>query len=330
MRRLFIKSFVLLFPFLVFTGYFFIADPMKIIHNTESPVSPGVLMNDRLFLARHIEKTDVKYNAFIFGSSRSKAFKTWHWKKSIGKNVIPFHMGVNDESLYGIERKLHFLDSLGFKIDYAVIPLDHRLLSLTKNSEAHIFREYHTLTEETSTSFYQRFFIAFLNPHFLKSYWTYRQTGDVGNDGNFLWDPGFTYHHKTGDIDYTRMENAIKKDSILFYKTNRKDFYERTPQESEQLIGKDSKVIWEKIHKILKKHHTEVKIIITPNYDQIAINADDLEYLKTMFPNKISNYSGKNGITDEIGNYYEHKHFKPFIANGILTLSYVSFRKGSE
>lgn len=330
MKKLFLKSLVLLFPFLVFTSYFFIADPMKIIHNITDPTSKGVLMNDRLFLARYLENTNTQYNAFIFGSSRSKAFKTYHWKQFLNQNSKPFHMGVNDETLYGLERKLNFLDSMGFKISHALITLDHRLLSLTKDHEAHIFREYPSMTEETSASFYQRFYIAFLNPSFLKSYFSYLKTGHIKSESNFLWDPGFTYHHKTGDIDYTRMENAIKKDSILFYKTNRKDFYERTPHESEQLIGKDSKVIWEKIHKILKKHHTEVKIIITPNYDQITINPDDLKYLKTMFSNKVSNYSGKNGITDEIGNYYEHKHFKPFIANGILTLSYVSFRKVSE
>lgn len=330
MRKLFIKSFVLLLPFLVFMGYFFIADPMKIIHNTKNPVSPGVLMNDRLFLARHLENTDVKYNAFIFGSSRSKAFKTWDWKNQIDKKALPFHMGVNDESLYGIERKLHFLDSLGFKIDYALIPLDQRLLSLTKNSEAHIFREYHALTDETSTSFYQRFFIAFLNPSFLTSYWNYSRTGEITSDETFLWDPGFTYHHKTGDIDYTRMDEAIKKDSLQFYQDNAADFHPRSPSESKQLLKEDAIKLLESIRAILKKHGTEYHIFVTPNYDQVAINQQDLDYLNKLFPNEVSNWSGVNAVTQEIGNYYEHKHFKPFIARSMMILSQINFHKGSR
>jgi len=287
-------------------------------------------MNDRLFQARYLEQTDTEYNAFIFGSSRSRAFKTAFWKRYLPENAEPFHMGVNDESLYGIERKLRFLDSMGFKIEHALIPLDHRILSLTKNNEAHIFRDYPSLTGEASAAYYQRYFIAFLKPDFLKSYWDYLRTDKIAKTNNFLWDPGFTYHEKTGDIDYTRMDQAIERDSIQFYKDNFATFHARTPTISDELCNEEAKKLLRNIKRILAKHRTKFEIIITPNYDQVAIHPKDLAFLQTLFGENVHDFSGKNRITETIGNYYEHKHFKPFIANSILKLLQIDIRKGAR
>lgn len=328
LKKLIVKSFFLLLPFMVITGYFFIEDPMKIVHANENPVSPGVLMNDRVFQARYLESTDIEYNSFIFGSSRSRAFKSASWVNYLkDENAVPFHMGVNDETLYGLERKIHYLDSLGFPVKNILFVVDHRLLSLTKNHDAHIFREYYSLTNETATSFYQRFFKAFLNVEFLKNYLNYKRTGDVGESGNFLWDPGFRYNKQTGDIYYERMDKAIAKDSVQFYKESKKTFHTQSPKESEELMTSEAKALIDKIigtiQKIEKRNPVSVKVIITPNYDQVAINPNDLNYLREQFgKNNVYNFSGKNNITDEIGNFYEHKHFKPYIANHVMHWTY--------
>ena len=328
MKKLLLKSLFLLTPFLVLTGYFVITDPMKIIHNTDNPVSPGVLMNDRLYQARYLESSNTKYNAFIFGSSRSKAFKTWFWEKHLPENATAYHMGVNDESLYGIERKLQFLDSIGYKPEYILLTLDHRLLSLSKNNEAHIFRDYYKLTGETASSFYQRFFIAFLKPGFLSSYWDYKQNGKVPEEGSFLWDPGFKFHENSGDIDYTRMDKAIAEDSLRFYRDNAETFHDRTPSVSERYLKDDALKYIRKFAKIAKKHGTEVQVIVTPNYDQVSIHPKDLKVLKTLFgKSNVHDFSGANEITNSISNYYEHKHFKPYISNRIMQSVYGSENK---
>lgn len=323
MKKLIVKALILVLPLLVLTGYFFVADPMKIIHQTNNPVSPGVLMNDRLFQARYLNDTKLEYNAFIFGSSRSKAFKTTVWKTHLNENALPFHMGVNDESLYGLERKLKYLDSLGFSINHVLICMDSRLLSQKTNSEAHIFREYYTLTGEPASSYFQRFYVAFLNWEFLKDYWKYERNGRLEPNGSFLWNPGFTYYQKTGDIYYSRMDREIAKDSLQFYTKNAAIFSERTPTIDSPQIDSEAKTLLESIHKILVTHKTSYKIVVTPNYDWISLNPEDLSQLCSIFgKGSIYDYSGKNSITDEIGNYYEHKHFKPYIATGIMNTIY--------
>lgn len=323
MKKLFIKSLFLLAPFLVLSSYFFIADPMKVFHDTTDPTSPGVLMNDRLFQARYLESTKTKHDAFIFGSSRSRAFKTYHWSDYLSKNTVPFHMGVNDESLFGLERKIAFLDSLGYSLDHVLIQLDHRILQLTQNSEAHIFRDYHSVTGETASSYYQRFFIAFLKPDFQMEYWNYKRSGKVDPNASLLWAPGFTYHPKTGDIDYSRMDEAIAKDSLKFYKDNAATFHDRELSTAPALIKKESIQRIRNIYKILKKHKSDYRILISPNYDIVQLHPNDLKFLQDLFGAKyVFDFSGKNAITSSIANYYEHKHFKPYIASDLMKVAY--------
>lgn len=325
MKKLFIRLLILLFPLLIVGGYFVIEDPMKIIHNTKNPVTPGVLMNDRLYQARFLIQTKTKYNSFIFGSSRSKAFKTPNWKKYLDEEAIPYHMGVNDESIYGIFKKIAFLDQKGFKIKNVLIQMDPRLLSMTKNSEAHVFRDYYLLSGESASSYYQRFFTAFLNANFLRNYATYKSKGIIINqqENIFLWNPGFECNTKTGDIYYSKNDRELKTDSLKYYKVRNLEAYDRTPKVNVIQIKDDCKNQIKLIHQILMKHHTKVKIVLSPNFDRNKVNPKDVKYLKSLFGVKnVHDFSGKNIITENVGNYYEDKHFKPYLANSLLEQLY--------
>ena len=83
---------------------------MRIIHSYNSPTLPGVLINDRVFQTRYLNNNASKYYSFILGSSRSKSFKTGVWKKYI-KSDSAFHLGINDETLFGIYKKLEYLEN---------------------------------------------------------------------------------------------------------------------------------------------------------------------------------------------------------------------------
>ncbi len=322
MKKLILRGFILLLPFIVLVGYFFIKDPMKIVPKKNGvPTTPGVLMNDRLYVGRHISDNVHAYNSYILGSSRSKAFKIDAWNEFVDSKA--YHLGVNDETLYGLERKLNYIDSLGGELNHVLIQLDHRLLSLSQDHSAHIFREYYEMTNESRASYYQRFFNAFLKPSFLKEYYNYQNTGVVPENSSFLWDPGFTFDVETGDINYTRYDDAILKDSLNFYAHHASEFHERDPKVSDTLIDKKARKLLMKIKTIFDSNKTKYEIIVSPNYDQISLNKHDLKALNDIFGQpKVHNYSGVNNFTEEVGHYYEHKHFKPFIANQLMTLVY--------
>ena len=324
MKKLFIRALILLLPLLMVGGYFLIGDPMKVVYEYESPLKAGVLMNDRLFQARWLNQHEQDYNAFVFGSSRSKAFKTSEWSQYLPDENLPFHMGVNDESLYGVAKKFQYLDHQGYSIDHALLIMDHRLLSLLKNSDVHIFRDYYELTGESSGAYYQRFFNSFLNVNFLSHYVDYKMSGKVGEGNSYLWDPGFTYDKMTGDHYYARMDSLIQHDSINYYQQQKeKVFYKRKPKESVDLIGGQAEQFLHEIKAVLSRHHSDYQIIITPNYDQVQLSGNDRLKLESIFTSdKVWDVSGVNDMTSDYRNYYEHKHFKPYIATQLIKQVY--------
>mgnify|MGYP001361246896 CR=1 FL=1 len=323
-KKLFIRAFILLIPLLMTGGYFLISDPMKVVYEYCSPLKAGVLMNDRLFQIRWLNKHEQDYNSFVFGSSRSKAFKTPEWKQNLPDGSLPFHMGVNDESLFGVVKKLQYLDQKGYSIDHVIFIMDHRLLSLLKNSDVHIFRDYYEITGESYGAYYKRFFTSFLNVSFLSHYFNYKISGKIEKDNIYLWDSGFTYDKTTGDHYYERMDSLIRYDSINYYQEQKeKVFYERKPMESVDLIGGQAEQFLHEIKAVLSRHNSDYQLIITPNYDQVQLSGNDRLKLESIFTSdKILDVSGVNDMTSDYRNYYEHKHFKPYIASQLMKQVY--------
>lgn len=325
MNKLFSKGFLLLLPFIIIFLTFIIWDPMMIIHSYDSPFSFGnPVINDRSVQARWLIG-DRKYNAFIFGSSRSKSFQTNFLKIHIKSDKI-FHMGVNDETIYGIEKKIRFLDSLGYIIDYVLFSLDARILARYINPEPHTFREYYVVSGESVGEYYKHFFMAFIKPDFLKTYIKYKLfhiESELAKQ--YIWTVDFRYNKKTGDHMYYEYESKIADDSLGYYKKS-KVFYNRDYADGYKplsIINKTSEKCLKNIFEILKKQNTQYKIVITPNYDMKKIHETDLQILNNIFGQKsIFDFSGINDITKNIGNYYEEKHFKPYIANQILEKVY--------
>jgi hypothetical protein len=323
MRRLMVRVLILLGPFLLIAVFFFAADPMRIIYAYPSPVIKGVLMNDRLFQARYLENHLKEYHSFILGSSRSKSFKTSTWKQYSGADSC-FHLGVNDETLYGLTKKLAYLDKKGVKLNNALLILDHRLLSMDKNQEAHIFREYPSVSGESKAEFYKRFIIGFLKPAFLRSYldWKFHHEYKAYMK-NYIFKEEFEYVPGTGDINYTGYEDQIKKDSAGYYKHARDLFYERNVKVSKPVLSDQARLMLQSISRLFKLQGTDFRIVITPNYDQEKLSDPDLNFLqKTFGKEKVFDYSGVNEITKDQGNYYEERHFKPYIANRIMKEMY--------
>ena len=308
---------------------FFIAvDPMKVVHHYDNPLEIGVLMNDRHYQATYLAQNKIPYHSFICGSSRSKMFQTRHWQHYLGADTCCFNLGVNDESLWGILKKLQYTDQQGYAIKHCLIPIDHRLLRDIENNDAHIFRDHPIISGETYPEYYKFFFIAFINPEFLRAYidWSKTHTYKPAMQ-NFIWKERFTYDKRTGDIFYTEYDSLLRLGEDNYYVIKKDVFY---PRDTTLIKQKVKEVLTDRTHgylvelKILfDKHHTDYRFIITPNYDQIALSQSDYNTVKQIFGAQyVINYSGITAITSNLHNYYEEKHFKPFIADSLMSEAY--------
>jgi len=323
MKRIAIRSLVLLSPLLLLVSVFIVMDPLRVIRRYDSPLLTGPLINDRVFQRRWLEDKPFPYDGFIMGSSRSKAFLTDSWKPHVPVSH-PFHMGVNDETLFGILHKLAYLDRKGYEMRSCLLVLDHRILSRTENPETHLFREDYRYSREAATQFYKYFFMAWLKPGFLKAYWQWKIRGAM--DDHYMFAANFGYDRETGDHYYTMYEEQLRESEDAFYEKYRDVFYDRGDMKTyvpQKVITEKGRYHLTMIYLLLQKKKCPVKVVIAPWYDQVPLHPDDIALLEKTFGKKnVYDYSGVNPITENIRNYYEHKHFRPFVADSILNRIY--------
>jgi hypothetical protein len=143
--------------------------------------------------------------------------------------------------------------------------------------------------------------------------------------GYLLDDRQKNYNSKTNELRFDYFENLIAKGK--YYTPERLSvFYDRdttTQKFSQECIKENQKIILENIYSITQKHNSQLKIIISPLYDQIKINKSDLKYLKTLFGEQnVFDFSGINRFTKDYKNYYESSHYRPHVAKEIMEIIY--------
>lgn len=117
-------------------------------------------------------------------------------------------------------------------------------------------------------------------------------------------------------------DQDIKIDSLGYYNRllNKGIFYDRSKINYSKCHISELEILQlNSIKKIFSRNNTNYKIIISPNYDQIPLEKEQIELLGEIFGKRnVYNFSGKNRLTEEIGNYYEASHFRPNVANEIF------------
>jgi hypothetical protein len=314
--------------------FYVIADPFQVIYKYDycSSVNTHVgLDKDYQSTERFIQNNPTyKYNSFIFGNSRSFFYQTNKLEKYTGGGNY-FHFDASGESIYGINKKINFLDKQNVNIKNVLLVLDYETLIEDKNSTGHLFIKDPVLTGQNRLSFQHEFLSAFFNYNFLFAYIDllvskrvkpYMQEHNLfintDNEGNC--------NCVTNEITFAGYDSIIKNSPLLYYTRNRvKIFYLRPTiqQISEPAILSNQVSMLNQIKDIFIKDKTSYKIVISPLYNQIKLNPKDLTILKQIFgAENVFDFSGKNKWTDDFHNYYENSHYRPNIADSVMKVIY--------
>ncbi len=123
LKKIFHFTSISLIPLILFILFYTYYDPFKVLRDYKNYSSSEVVLNrdyvsTTMFLKNHKKNN---YNSFIFGSSRTLAFRTKVWSKYLTKKDKIFVFDASSESIYGIYTKLKYLDSKKIKITNAII-----------------------------------------------------------------------------------------------------------------------------------------------------------------------------------------------------------------
>jgi hypothetical protein len=270
-----------------------------------------------------------KYDSFIFGSSRSQAYKCKNWMSYLDNNSKPFHFDASGEGIWGITKKVEYIDKLGDTIKNALIIIDRTGLEITYPRQGHLFVSMPCVSKYSKAEYYLEFLKASLNLKFLLAYIDYSIFEAYREYMGYLITHSKFNHivnNRNCDIWYG-WDKEIKTDSVGYYSKliDKGIFYERPKSEISKCEVTTKEIfLLNKIKNIFTKHNTNYKIIISPVYDQVPMEEEQVELLEQIFGQEnIYNFSGKNKFSDPINNFYETSHYKPFVANEIMNIIYI-------
>jgi len=150
-----------------------------------------------------------------------------------------------------------------------------------------------------------------------------KQVWGISNDEpglHFYYIPEYNELHKDGAEELLKSNPddyyVLLEDNIL---------YERSgiEQTAKSVIADGQKHVLIDLRDLLLSHKTDYRIVISPLYDQIKLNPDDLQFLNETFgEEKVYDFSGVNEYTNNVSNYYEYSHYRPQLCRQILKIIY--------
>jgi hypothetical protein len=324
--RFFKFSLIGAIPFILLIAGYFIFDPFRVIYSYSDYSNMYVIPNRDYISTEMYNKNKAKYgyNSFVFGSSRTIAFRPASWKKYLSADSHPFVFDASGESIYGIYTKIKYLDSIGCSLDNVLIIICRDVsFAYSANHIGHLFVHDPRTTGESRFKFQSTFLSAYFSTDFLVRYYAYQLRGKYSSWMNGYIEPRqITYDTVTNEIHIVDQEEAIQRDTAKYYAAH--SFYIRSGERTDSVArinGKQVEML-KAISAILNRRHCNYRVVISPLYEQIKMHPSDLKILKETFGSYLFDFSGKNYFTADKHNYYEVSHYTSAVGDSILKTIY--------
>lgn len=315
-------------PVLILVLGYIYNDPFKILFKSINS-NDGIIIPNRDFVSteRYLtNKNKYNYNSFIFGSSRSLAFRPTYWKQKLKSNDQPYAFDASGESIFGIYRKIKFLDSIKSDLNNVIILLCRDgTFKTTHNKKEFLYVTHPYISGDSWIEYNYIFLKAYLTPVFLLKYYSYKIINEYKPFmKGVIDDNSLSTDSITNEIKMVKWDNEIYIDRDKYYSERGNIFYKRNGErvDSVKQVNDTIYCMLREIKQIFDNNKTNYKIVISPLYDQIKYCPDDMCMLKEIFGDKLYDFSGKNSITDSLTNYYELSHFRPHVGDSIINKIY--------
>ena len=332
MKRFLLIIILFCVPFIVILVPYLITDPFKVIYDYDVYAENGKPMYvniNRGYVSTQMYKQNkdkYHYDSFIFGSSRSGFYKINDWKPYLSDSASCFHFDGYGESLYQVYKKIQYIDGKS-PINNVLLCVDEQLLSNVTPMYTHLHYLSPCLNNNNDVlSFQFAAFRAYLTPSFFVGYLDFKLSGRVKSymiEQQIIDTTTYIYDmvgNEAGKADVKGLN-----DSAYYTPQKRALFYERPTQQqyySKCIIGEEQQRLLREIKTIFDKNHTNYKIIINPVYDQKKFQEADMAILRSIFGERLYDFSGINEYTNDYHNYNDLSHFKSYIAADIIKTIY--------
>ncbi len=328
--KYFIKKMLLFsLPFNILLVSYLSLDPFKVLYNYDNYYENTYISKNRDFISSEMYINNMqqyKYDSFIFGASTALFIPPSNWGKFIETSNCIFSFDASNENIVGIWSKIKFINKSNNHLKNALLIFDTGVTFSKFNNTGHIFMKHFKVYPSSEFNFHYQSFMSFLNLNLLIALVHYNishkfypyMTG-------LLDDRSISFDLVTNEISFTKVINELREDSLGYYENRTKMFTPRNRNvvSMEPQINPDQIRMLHEIRDIFEIDSTCFKILISPLYDQIAFNKSDLEILNMIFGEEnVHDFSGINGFTEKVSNYYDRAHFKQYVGASLLNEIY--------
>ena len=318
-------------PFWALIVLYVYDDPFMVLHKYDVYDS-NVMLNEQ-----HVgwqiyrnHKDSVHFNSFILGNSCTMAFRCAEWEKYLSPGDHAIRLFGNGESLKAISLKLHALDKEGAEIKNVLMILDRTSLSRLSPLSGYGNVLPAAISGCNPFVVQMEFIQAFAMPDFLFPYLKYRITGRVEPGMKRMNPYGRIRDSKNNDA-FNPREKMIEQEGEAYWENRKKEFPERDgiAVVEEPVLFQRQRVLLEEIRKVLRRHDTSVRVLVSPDYSQKELHPDDRKILQGIFGKEnVYDFSGINEFTEDYHNYYESGHYRPLLGNQLLERVYNTHHSG--
>jgi hypothetical protein len=330
MRSFLLKLLIGLIPTIFILGVYIITDPYKVLYHYDSYYGKDTrntmtLCNGYISAQTFIDHyKKEQYDSYIMGNSRSLFYNIADWSPHISSDKC-FHFDAQLEPLWGIERKVRFLDQNGVKIKNLLMVIDESVLKNKPFEDFYFTIKHPAISGKSYLAFQWDFLKTFLDRNMLENYIGYLFTHNKSFSSLFL-NIDLTYDPIHNEIHYEKFEHDIQTNPDSFYAARKGIFYKRdstVQRYSEARIGPAERKLLHKIKAIVDKHNTDLRIVISPLYNELKLAKSDLAELESIFgEGVVFDFSGINKFTQSKYNYYENSHYRSTVAREIMDSVY--------
>ncbi len=303
-------------PVLLLLGLYIWTDPFKCIHPFDVR---DVDNTNREYLSTELflrNEESQHYNSFIFSSSRGCGMNAYRWKTYLPAEAHPFIFQAWSETLTGIEMKMSYLDKHQVPLDYVLIMLDiPGAFKKEQLSHEAMTLKHFIFTGKSRVSYNAIQYFNFIQK---PSLWVSSVRKKVKGSKTACHSDTITNDwSKRNKYCYAEIpeQDSLKDCSETTRQTFLSKIAHRKKDEvvvSEPLISVSFENQLRHIKTILDGNKSDYYVILSPAYcyTNPAVNPADLEKLKEVFgADRVYDFTGKNGMTDDYNNYTDPNHF---------------------
>lgn len=330
------KTALMLSPLLLLLGAYFYIDPFKVVRTYDVFYDPkqawwvGLDADYTATCTYDRQYPRYRYDAIIFGNSRSRFYACDDWLQYLPGGSSPYHFDANGESLYAMMRKVQYVERQGHPLHHALFVIDRELLAQDKAATKHNNTiapqlEGNTLLAQARLQIAS--LRAWFNLQFIYAYADASLTNEIKPYmmKRMLLCKPYDYYQPTNEERQTDVERRIAAGTYYDEPDIQAAFAgKQHPGEvSPPTIKAPQLEQLRTIRDVLQRQRTDYRIVVSPLYDQIKLHPQDLARLQEIFGvDRVFDYSGVNAITSDRHYFLEPFHYRTLAGRRILSEIY--------